>query len=174
MATPTRDEVIAELRGLQAGIQKNLATFTFIVASKTYSGAEALAVVETAVASAQAVLDARGTLSDALVADKRCQTLNGATLKAFRSIIGLMYTDHTTLLEFAIAPKKVRTPLTNDALVLRAAKARATRTKRKTLGKRQRAAIKGEVTGVVITPVTSETSAAAAGAAVAADTSKTD
>jgi hypothetical protein len=155
MATPTRDEVLAELRGLQAGIQKNLATFTFIVAGKTYSGPEALAFVETAIASALAVVEAHTQLRDAIDADKLFRSQNGTTLRALRDMIRLMYQDNvTTLAEFAIPPKKPRAPLSTEAMVARAAKARATRVKRKTLGKRQRLAIKGEVTGVDITPVT--------------------
>lgn len=155
MATPTRDEVIAELQGLQAGIQKNLATFTFIVAGKTYSGKDALAFVNKAIASALAVVEAHTQLKDAIDADKLFRAENGATLKALRDMIRLMYQDNfTTLAEFAIPPKKPRVPLSNEALLARAAKARATRVKRKTLGKRQRLAIKGDVTGVEITPVT--------------------
>lgn len=155
MATPTRDDVIAELQGLQAGIQKNLATFTFIVAGKTYSGNDALAFVNKALASASSVVEAHAQLKDAIDADKLFKAQNGPTLKALRDMIRLMYQDNTTTLaEFAIPPKKARVPLSNDALLARAAKARATRVKRKTLGKRQRLAIKGDVTGVEITPVT--------------------
>jgi len=162
MPTPTRHVALAELRGLQRGIEKNLATFTFLVAGKSYTGAEALAFVESYIASAQAVADARGQLVDALAAEERFQSLHAGTLKALRGMIALMYADqHVLLSEFAIAPKKPRAALTNDALLLRAAKAKATRAKRRTLGKRQRAAIKGEVTGVVITPVTSGTSSSA-------------
>jgi hypothetical protein len=157
MATPSQDDVLADLRGLQAGIQKNLATFTFIVAGKTYTGAEALAFVDSCIASVQAVVTARANLAGALTANQKFQALNGGTLKALRGMIALMYSDqHTKLNEFAIQPRKPRTPLTNDALVLRAAKAKATRTKRRTMGKRQRAKIKGDVAGVIIEPVTSD------------------
>ena len=99
---------------------------------------------------------AQGTLHQAVAADKAFQAKNRGQLNALRNILALMYTDDiATLEDFGLSQPKKRTPLSNDALLLRAAKARATRTKRRTMGKRQKAAIKGEVTGVVITPVTS-------------------
>jgi hypothetical protein len=155
MATPKRADTLADLQALRAGVEKNLATFTFLLAGETYSGAQALAFLDTAIASGQAILTARGTLNDAIRADKRFLSLNRATLKGMRDIIALMYARQaTTLSEFGMTPKKTRTPMSNETLVIRAAKARSTRAKRKTLGKRQRAAIKGDVTGVVIAPVT--------------------
>jgi hypothetical protein len=157
MATPRRDEVVAELEGLAAGIQKNLATFTFIVGGVAYSGAQALAFVQSAIASEAAISTARAALHEAIVTNKTFLAGNAPTLKALRSMIALMYAnDSTSLNDFAMEPKKKRTPMSAETLVLRAAKSRATRVERKTMGKRQRAAIKGTVTGVVIEPVTTE------------------
>jgi hypothetical protein len=80
--------------------------------------------------------------------------VNGATLKLVRDQVRLMYKDnHTGLGDFGVKPYRDRAPLTNDVLLVRAEKAKATRVKRGTKGKRQKAAIRGDVTGVVIEPI---------------------
>ena len=58
------------------------------------------------------------------------------------------------LADFGLTPKKVATPLTVEQKAAAAAKRKATREARHTLGTRQRKAVKGAVTGVVVTPVT--------------------
>jgi hypothetical protein len=58
------------------------------------------------------------------------------------------------LADFGIQTK-ARVPLTVDAKLTAAAKRAATRAARHTMGKRQKNAIKGDVTGVLVTPVTS-------------------
>ena len=155
MATPKRLEVLEELRGLEAGIKKNLATFTFIVAGKRYTGPEALAFVQQTLAVAVAVATAHASLTEAIQNEKHFLALNARTLKALRDMIRLMYGggDATTLAEFKIEPRKVRKQMTVETLLIRAAKSRATRAKRRTMGKRQKAKIKGDVIGVVIEPV---------------------
>jgi hypothetical protein len=157
MATPKRQQIIAELRGLETGIKKNLATFTFIVAAKRYTGPEALAFVQKVLGFAEGVAMAHASLTKALMDEKTFLAINGKTLKALRDMIRLMYGDGdaTVLAEFKIEPRKVRKQMTNETLLLRAAKSRATRAKRRTMGKRQKARIKGDVTGVVIEPVIS-------------------
>jgi hypothetical protein len=60
------------------------------------------------------------------------------------------------LADFGIQTK-VRVPLTVEAKVAAAAKRAATRAARHTMGKQQKKAIKGDVTGVVVTPVTAST-----------------
>ena len=67
------------------------------------------------------------------------------------------------LAEFGLEPKKKRRPATAEEVLVSAAKLRATRAERRTMGKRQKAAIKGNVTGVVITPVTAPTDGAGGG-----------
>lgn len=60
----------------------------------------------------------------------------------------------TVLADFGLSPRKPRTPLTVEQKVAQKAKSDATRKARGTKGKKQRLAIKGDVTGVVIAPVT--------------------
>ena len=157
MASPKQNDVIAELRALVNGIQSNLPTTTLTVAGKSLPPAQLLAFVQSCLASLTTVQAARGALTDAIVADRAFQAQNQATLKAIRSMIALMFVDNVSkLAEFGLTPPKERAPLSAEALLSRAAKSRATRAKRRTMGKRQKAAIKGDVTGVVISPTTTD------------------
>ena len=59
-----------------------------------------------------------------------------------------------TLADFGLTPRKVRV-LSPQQKVAAAAKSKATRAARHTTGSVQKQAVKGDVTGVVVTPVTS-------------------
>ncbi len=62
--------------------------------------------------------------------------------------------------DYGLAPKKPRTPLTTEQKAAAAAKAKATRSARHTMGTKQKQGVKGNVTGVVVTPVTAPTPSA--------------
>jgi hypothetical protein len=154
MATQTRDSLLAELRGFLAGYQKNLAASPLTVAGKAYTGAQILALLQSAIDVEVAVAQAEGVLVGLRASEKMFWEKNGKALKALRGIVGLMYADSIgTLADFGMEPRKPRAAMSTDTLLLRAAKAKATRTKRGTLGKRQKAALKGDVTGVIIQPI---------------------
>jgi hypothetical protein len=57
------------------------------------------------------------------------------------------------LADFGLAPRKARRPLTTEQQAAATAKRRATRDARHVMGTQQRKAVKGNVTGVVVTPV---------------------
>jgi hypothetical protein len=76
----------------------------------------------------------------------------------------------TLLADFGLQPPKARTPLTGEQVVARSAKAKATRAARGTTSKKQKLAVVGDVTGVVVTPVTSSHPAPAAPTAPPATT----
>ncbi len=82
-------------------------------------------------------------------------------LRAYAHVVLVAFADATAMLaDFGIAPPKARTPMTAEQLAARAAKAKATRIARGTTSKKQKLAVKGDVTGVVVTPVRSQASAA--------------
>jgi hypothetical protein len=57
------------------------------------------------------------------------------------------------LADFGLQPKKARAPRTADELAAANAKRKATRAARGVMGKKQRKVVKGDVTGVTITPI---------------------
>ena len=65
-----------------------------------------------------------------------------------------------TLADFGLSPRKVAV-VSPEARVAAVAKTKATRAARHTMGAKQKKAIQGDVTGVLITPITPSTSAGA-------------
>ena len=77
-------------------------------------------------------------------------------MTAYESYLrGVYGSQPDVLAEFGLQPKKVRTPATVQAKAAAVAKRAATRAARHTMGSVQKQAVKGDVTGVVVTPVTS-------------------
>lgn len=67
------------------------------------------------------------------------------------------------LADFGLNPKNVRTPLTVEEKTVAAAKRKATRAARHTMGTKQKKGVKGTVTGVVVTPITAAAPVATTG-----------
>jgi hypothetical protein len=63
------------------------------------------------------------------------------------------------LADFGLVPKKARKPLTAEQLAAAKAKRKATRAARGTVGSKKKLAIVGNVTGVIVTPVTAPSAA---------------
>jgi len=155
MTTPMRSDVLKELDALRSGIEANLSSTNIVLDGQSYTGAQLADVVTSAWTSVRSVVSARATLRDSIASDTALQARLAPTLRAIRELIRIMYGSRPTMLaQFGLTPKKERAPLTTDALLARTAKARATRKARNTKGSRQKKAIKGDVTGVEITPVT--------------------
>ena len=92
---------------------------------------------------------------DALAAEQAAQTQVGPIVLAYkRLVLAAFANDAQTLVDFGLAPPKARTPLTTEQRAARTAKGKATRTARGTTSKKQKLTVKGDVTGVVVTPVT--------------------
>ena len=145
---------LAELTALAAATPKYFQNVPMLIATETYSNAEVMAVVNVVLASAQSVATTKGAAHDALVADQIVQKKYAQFIKELKQVIGVAFsTSATTLSEFGMKPRKPRTPLTNEERAVADAKGRATRAARGTKGKRQKAAIKGTVTGVTIAPI---------------------
>lgn len=64
----------------------------------------------------------------------------------------------TTLADYGLEPPKARTPLTSEQQAAAVAKARATREARGTRSAKQARLITEQVSGIVVTPVTTTTS----------------
>ena len=95
---------------------------------------------------------------DALTAEQAAQAQVSPILRAYEHFVLVTFAGASqTLPDFGLAPPKARTPLTAQQLAARAAKAKATRVARGTTSKKKKLAVKGDVTGVVVTPVTAPT-----------------
>ncbi len=82
------------------------------------------------------------------MAEQAAQAQVGPILLAFKRLVLAAFANATqTLADFGLTPPKARAPLTAEQLAARAAKAKATRAARGTTSKKQKLAVKGNVTG---------------------------
>jgi hypothetical protein len=155
MATPTLESVIAELTALANALEKNQPNVSFTSAGKTYTGAEVIAEVRAILADASAVATARVALGGLIATHRKTQADKAVFLGHLKQNVRIRYGSNlTALAEFALEPVRKRGAPTTEEIVLRVTKSRATRKERRTMGKRQKAKIKGDVAGVVMTVVT--------------------
>lgn len=145
---------------LAAGTQKHLSTLAqVVIGSRTFTPAQvendlqAFAKLRMTVDAAKAVVKA------ALQDEKSKAPAMRAFFRAFIEYVRAAFGNSPDVLaDFGLAPKKARKPLTAEQLAAAAAKRAATRKARGTRGKKAKLAVKGDVTGVVVTPVTASPS----------------
>jgi hypothetical protein len=141
---------------LVAGIQKHLASVQqMTVGGSTFTPAQATAQL-TALATLRGNANAAKAAWAATLSTENSQapTLR-AFLTSFVSYVRATFGNApNTLADFGLAPRKAPTPLTGEQVAAKAAKAEATRKARGTVGKTKKLAITGNVSGVVVTPIT--------------------
>ena len=156
----TKAAALAHVQALIAGTQKHLPNGSFTLGTTTYTSASLIQVLQGLVSAMQAQNVAEAGAKDALAAEQVTQTQVGPILRAYERLVLATFASATqTLADFGLAPPKARAPLTAQQRAARAAKAKATRVARGTTSKKQKLAVKGNVTGVTVTPMTAPTAA---------------
>ena len=149
---------------LAAGTQKHLSTMTSIMVGGSTTTPAAAEAQLTALSTLRNDVDAARTALQAKVATETAQLpALRAFLVAFVAFVrGTFGNSPDILADFGLPPKKTKAPLTVEQKAAAAAKRKATRAARGTTGKKAKLAVKGNVTGVVVTPVTSAPAVSAA------------
>jgi hypothetical protein len=130
---------------LIGGVVKHLGKTTAVLAGASYTTKEIVQEVQAGIDAAQAVETAKAAYAGAVKAERDQNESSQELVSSLVSFIYAMYgTSPQTLADFGLAPRK-RANLSPDALVERAAKARATRAARHTVGAKKRLLIKGVV-----------------------------
>jgi len=148
---------------LIAGAQKHFATIAALMfASGSFTLAQVVAQLQQ-LATLRTDVD---TAKAALEAKLAAETVQAPALRTFmRAFVQFVKTTFSkspdVLADFGLKANKAKTPLTVEQKAAAAAKSKATRSARGTKGSKQKAAITGAVTGVVVTPVTAPTPAVA-------------
>jgi hypothetical protein len=141
---------------LVVGTKQHFAnTGSLVVAGGTFTPAQ----VE---ASLQALIDLRGSVeaakaaTQAKVAAEKAQAPSlRRFMSAYATFVKATFGDQPDVLaHFGLVPRKATTPLTVERKAAAAAKRKATRDARHTMGPQQKRDVKGDVTGVKVTPVT--------------------
>jgi hypothetical protein len=158
LAMPTYDKSLttAQYRALLTGVAKACPTTTFNIGGITVTATDLEARITAILAAADAVAVAKATWLESIQTAASLETEDGKLVKDARSVIAVMFkNDPVTLVELGIEPKQPVQKLSADARLAATAKLNATRKARGTTSEKQRLKIKGNVTAVVVAPVTS-------------------
>jgi hypothetical protein len=157
---------------LLTGIQSNPQQFPLlVVGGKTMTVADAIVVIQARIDSSNRVAPARSALQAVLKAEQDEHASSHAFVTELRRALQSAFADAPDMLgKYGLRPRKAAAVSVHTRVVA-VAKAKATRATRHTMGSKQKQALKGDVTGVAITPVTAsgapQTSATAVTAAPA-------
>jgi hypothetical protein len=135
------------------GFTKHSATLaTLVIGGTSYKTADVITVVQGLVNSAKAVVTSRATWQAAVSADKAERSKQKTFMSGVRQSLLVAFGGSIDVLaDFGLAPHKARTAPTPQQKQAAAAKAKATRAARHTMGNKQKKAVKGDVTGITVT-----------------------
>jgi hypothetical protein len=155
--------VVASAQQLIAGTAKHLGTGTQVTfLGGSYTAADLTTRLQQVVGAQSDVDTAKAATKVKLAARKTVMASARPFMGAYRTYIKAIYGNQPDVLaDFGVNPK-ARTPQTVAVKAAAAAKRAATRTARGTKGTAQKKAIKGDVTGITITPTTASTPVAPA------------
>ena len=150
----TKGTVVALAEQLIAGTNKHLAnTAQVMVAGGSFTPAQVMAKLQSLVTLRRDVEAARASSKARLAAEKADMPPLRIFLDAFVTFVkGAFGTQPDVLADFGLHPK-ARAQLTVEQKTAAAEKRKATRKARHTMGSKQRKTVKGDVTGIVVTPV---------------------
>jgi len=158
----TQADTLAQLQALITGLQKQLPSGSFTLASTVYTTAALVTVLQGTVAKLLAVTTAHAALKVALAAYDAEKATTDPVILALRRTLESMYVNAPdTLAVFGMEARKAPVPRTAAEKAASAVKAEATRKASGTTSKKQKSAITGNVTGISITPITGPTAAPA-------------
>jgi len=140
-----------QLQDVQGGVQAVLQpTQTYVLAGMSYTGQAIAQMIAAWLAVFAAFTTAKRTEQTALAQRRLIEPAVKAFVGVLHDFIVSQYgAESQVLTQFGFQPKKKAEPLDAEKLVLRKARAKATRQKRGTMGSRQKASIKGQITGSV-------------------------
>jgi hypothetical protein len=155
MAT-TKSKQASLAESLIAGTKKHLSTASSLAfGGNTYTPAEVGASLQTLADLRAAVSDAKA-VTKAKVDAERAQAppLLGHMAEYVAFVRATFGNKPDVLADFGLDPKKARKPPTAEQSAAATAKRSATRAARHTMGSKQKRKVKGDVTGITVTPIT--------------------
>ena len=154
----TKAAALAQVQALIAGTTKHFPNGSFTLGNTTYTAASLVQVLQGLANAMTARTRRKRAPRTRWRRRQAAQTQVGPILMAYKRLVVAAFANATqTLADFGLTPPKARTPLTTEQLAARKAKAAATRAARGTTSKKQKLAVKGNVTGVSVTPITAPT-----------------
>jgi hypothetical protein len=158
--TKTKAEVLAAVQALIAGTQKHFPSGSFTLGNVAYTTASLVTLLQ-GVANAMTALNAAQLAAkQALLTSQGALAQGDPVIQIYVRFLQATFANTVPLLaDFGLVPRKEPAPLTSEQYAARAAKAKATREARGTTSKKQKLTVKGNVTGITVTPITAPTEA---------------
>jgi hypothetical protein len=145
---------LARVQALMAGIQKHFPSGSFTLGNVTYTTASLVQALQVLVDALSVVDAAQASAKDAVQALRAAETKVTPLMRDLRGFLRVTYsTAAAQLADFGLPPTPARKPLASEKRLVATAKMRATRSARGTTSQKQKLAVKGDVTGVIVTPV---------------------
>jgi hypothetical protein len=150
------------------GFTKHAPTLTsFLVGGATIKASDVITALQARIAAANTTESTRATWQAAVKANTDERASTKTLVSSARQAVQMMFAGSIeTLAEFGLKPRKARTAPTPEQKVVAAAKAKATRAARHTMGTKQKASVKGTIT-TIVTPASPTASPPAAPSPVA-------
>jgi hypothetical protein len=151
----SKASLLTQVQALMAGTQKHNPNGQFTLGGATYTAA-ALGQLFKSLADAFAAVDeARASFRAAVSALRGVKTKVAPVMVAYRKLLRTtLGNDPQTLSDYGLEPTKAPKPRSGQQNAAASAKAKATRDARGTKSKKQLLEVHGNVTGIVVTPVT--------------------
>ncbi|HEY4011926.1 MAG TPA: hypothetical protein VGM06_01200 [Polyangiaceae bacterium] len=152
--TTTKSGVVALAQQLSAGTDKHLTgTTTVLLAGGSYTAADITAKLQSIVKLRTDVDAAKASAQAKLAVETTDMPALRSFMAAYVAFVKAAFVGAPDVLADFGLQTKARAPLTAEAKTAAVAKRKATRLARNTMGAKQKKAIKGTVTGIVVTPV---------------------
>ena len=146
---------LARVQALIAGTQKHFPSGQFTLGDATYTTATLVQTLQSLADAFTALDAAHASVKDGVIALRATDAKVGPVIRAHTSFIRATFSNATAQLgDFGMQAPKARQPLATDQRVVAAAKVKATRAARGPTSKKQKLGVKGDVTGVIVTPIT--------------------
>jgi hypothetical protein len=154
---------LARVQALIAGTKQHFPNGQFTLGNTSFTTVTLVQTLQTLADALTALSDAHAGVKDGVAALRATEAKVSPILRAYTSFLRAAFSTATAQLDdFGLKPLKARAPLTTEKRAVAAAKRKATRTARGTTSKKQKLAVKGDVTGVLVTPVTTPSHASTA------------
>jgi hypothetical protein len=147
---------LAQVQALVAGTLKHFPNGSLTLGSTAYTTATLVQLLQGLENALVALNAAQGNAKDALLAMRIADANVAPVVRDYkRFLVATFNGTSQSLADFGLQAPKARTPLDSEKRTVATAKMKATRAARGTTSKKQKLAVKGNVIGVVVTPVTS-------------------
>ncbi|HEX3770124.1 MAG TPA: hypothetical protein VHV30_04635 [Polyangiaceae bacterium] len=146
---------LAAVQALIAGTEKHFPNGQFTIGNTAYTTASLVGVLQDLAGAYSNVSALRLATRDGVAALRTTEANVDPVIRGYVHFLRATFSDAAAQLgDFGVQAPKARTPLAPEQRLVATAKARATRIARGTVSKKQKLAIKGDVTGVQVTPIT--------------------